>query len=69
MTFLKVGNLLKLYLNFIDGQLVVAGCGDGSVRLFDRRLSQNDARVLTWREHNGWVVNCSLRGNTIISGR
>lgn len=51
-----------------DGQLVVAGCGDGSVRLFDRRLSQNDARVLTWREHFGWVVNCSLRGNSIISG-
>ncbi|KAK3908175.1 Regulatory-associated protein of mTOR [Frankliniella fusca] len=51
-----------------DGQLIVAGCGDGSIRVFDRRLSQNDARVLTWREHNAWVVNCALRDNTIISG-
>ncbi|XP_026286315.1 regulatory-associated protein of mTOR isoform X3 [Frankliniella occidentalis] len=51
-----------------DGQLIVAGCGDGSIRVFDRRLSQSDARVLTWREHNAWVVNCALRNNTIISG-
>lgn len=51
-----------------DGQLVVAGCGDGSVRVFDCRLSQNDARVHTWRENNAWVVNCALIGNSIISG-
>lgn len=51
-----------------DGQIVVAGCGDGSIRVFDRRLSQNEARVLTWREHSGWVVNCALRDHTIISG-
>lgn len=47
----------------------MAGCADGSIRVFDRRLSQNEARVHTWREHSGWVVNCALRDNTIISGR
>ena len=31
--------------------LLVVGCGDGSVRLFDRRLPPNDSRVMTMREN------------------
>lgn len=52
--------------------LLVVGCGDGSVRLFDRRLSPNDSRVMTMREHQSWVVNVVLEKNTsesIISAR
>ena len=37
------------------------GCADGSVRLFDRRLSSPDARVITWREHNAWVLGAFFR--------
>ena len=29
--------------------LIVAGCGDGSVRLFDRRMPPNDSLVMTFR--------------------
>lgn len=37
------------------------GCGDGSVRLFDRRLPPLEARIMTWREHTAWVLGTYLR--------
>ncbi|RZF33857.1 hypothetical protein LSTR_LSTR008980 [Laodelphax striatellus] len=42
-------------------QLLAAGYGDGSVRLFDRRLPPNEACVKTYREHSSWVVDVDLR--------
>lgn len=47
--------------------LVVCGCGDGSVRLFDRRCSPNEAKVKTWLEHGGSVMGVQLRGSQVIS--
>nr|CAD7444288.1 unnamed protein product [Timema bartmani] len=41
--------------------LTLVGCGDGSVRLFDDRVPPHESRVMTWREHTGWVVDVSLR--------
>lgn len=46
----------------------VAGCSDGSVRLFDRRCSAQDARVKVWMEHSGTVLAVQLKDNLIISG-
>jgi regulator-associated protein of mTOR len=34
-----------------DENLVCAGCQDGSIRLFDKRLNSHDCRVATFREH------------------
>lgn len=50
-------------VNFMNkgSNIVIAGCGDGSVRLFDRRLAPQDARVRTYREHTGWVLTAQLR--------
>lgn len=42
---------------------MVVGCGDGSVRLFDRRLPQNESRIMTWREHNSSVLDVNLQKN------
>lgn len=47
--------------------LVVCGCADGSVRLFDRRCSPNGAKVRTWMEHPGSVMGVQLRGCQVIS--
>ncbi|XP_061193905.1 regulatory-associated protein of mTOR-like isoform X1 [Saccostrea echinata] len=41
--------------------LLIAGCGDGTVRLFDRRLAPSECRVMTLREHNRWVVKVHLQ--------
>ena len=40
---------------------MVIGCGDGSVRLFDRRLPPTEAKVLTWREHSSWVLGAYFK--------
>lgn len=47
--------------------LVVCGCSDGSVRLFDRRCGPNDAKVRTWMEHGGCVLGVQLRGCQVVS--
>ncbi|CAG0893874.1 unnamed protein product [Darwinula stevensoni] len=57
-----------------DGSpLLVAGCGDGSVRLYDIRKPSAEARVMTWREHNGYILEVFLQSlptgpQRVISG-
>ncbi|XP_057193768.1 regulatory-associated protein of mTOR isoform X4 [Triplophysa rosa] len=41
--------------------LVAAGFGDGSVRVYDRRMGPNECRVMTYREHGAWVVKTHLQ--------
>lgn len=41
--------------------LLIAGCGDGTVRLFDRRLAPTECRVMTLREHTRWIVKVHLQ--------
>nr|CAI5818767.1 unnamed protein product [Callosobruchus analis] len=49
--------------------LCVAGCADGSVRLFDRRCPSSEARIKVWMEHPGKVLAVQMRDNLVISGR
>lgn len=44
--------------------LIVAGLGDGSVRVFDRRMGPSECRVMTYREHGAWVVKAHLQKKT-----
>ncbi|MBN3307550.1 RPTOR protein, partial [Amia calva] len=44
--------------------LIVAGLGDGSVRVYDRRMAPNECRVMTYREHGAWVVKAHLQKET-----
>ncbi|EDO47933.1 predicted protein [Nematostella vectensis] len=61
----------SLACDSVGRSLLIAGCGDGSVRLYDRRLPPSDSRVMALREHTGWVTSVFLQkggdGN-IISG-
>ncbi|XP_066914633.1 regulatory-associated protein of mTOR-like [Clytia hemisphaerica] len=47
----------------MNQNILVAGLGDGSVRLYDRRLPADDCRVMTLREHSTWVVNVLFNRN------
>lgn len=49
--------------------LVVAGCADGSVRVYDRRCNPNEARVRTWMENSIPVLGVQMYDNKIITGR
>ncbi|RXM36765.1 Regulatory-associated protein of mTOR [Acipenser ruthenus] len=44
--------------------LIAAGLGDGSVRVYDRRMGPNESRVVTYREHSAWVVKVHLQKQT-----
>ncbi|CAG0896489.1 unnamed protein product [Cyprideis torosa] len=48
--------------------LLVAGCSDGSVRLFDLRVPSNEARIMTWREHSSYVIGANLHRRWQTSG-
>ncbi|CAI8016839.1 Regulatory-associated protein of mTOR [Geodia barretti] len=56
-----------------ERSLLIAGCGDGTVRLYDRRQPSNSSLVLTLREHQGWIVNVLMQQygseSTIVSCR
>ncbi|XP_051015137.1 regulatory-associated protein of mTOR [Acomys russatus] len=41
--------------------LIVAGLGDGSIRVYDRRMALSECRVMTYREHTAWVVRAYLQ--------
>uniref|UniRef100_A0A8C4XFX3 Regulatory-associated protein of mTOR n=1 Tax=Erpetoichthys calabaricus TaxID=27687 RepID=A0A8C4XFX3_ERPCA len=41
--------------------IIAAGLGDGSVRVYDRRMGPNECRVMTYREHSAWVVKAHLQ--------
>ncbi|XP_014350207.1 regulatory-associated protein of mTOR isoform X3 [Latimeria chalumnae] len=50
--------------------LIAAGLGDGSVRIYDKRMAPHECRVMTYREHSAWVVKAYLQkhpGGNIIS--
>ena len=55
----------------LTGDLVIAGCGDGAIRLFDKRMPSADSLVLSFEEHKNWVVNVQLQRGAerrLISG-
>ncbi|XP_064606975.1 LOW QUALITY PROTEIN: regulatory-associated protein of mTOR-like [Liolophura sinensis] len=54
----------SLACDSLGRSLLIAGCGDGTVRLFDRRMAPAECRVMTMREHNGWVVKTYLQRGT-----
>lgn len=50
--------------------LLAAGCGDGSVKIFDKRLSGQTAVVITYREHTDSILSACMRYDceSFISG-
>jgi regulatory associated protein of mTOR len=45
----------------VEGNLVVAGFGDGALRLYDLRQKPQSALQRVWKEHKAWVTNVHLQ--------
>lgn len=45
----------------VEGNVFVAGFGDGAVRVFDQRLRPTESMVRVWKEHKSWIVGCHLQ--------
>ncbi|KAI9595572.1 raptor N-terminal caspase like domain-containing protein [Syncephalis fuscata] len=47
----------------MSNNLFIAGCGDGVVRVFDRRNPPRENLVITWNEHPGWILGVCQQQN------
>lgn len=55
-------NLTAISADEPDGNVFVAGFGDGVVRLFDKRMEDGSNVVLrTWRKHHTWIQSVHLQ--------
>ena len=49
----------------VEGNIFVAGFGNGAIRVYDQRLSPRDSMVLDYadrtRHHKSWVVGCHMQ--------
>ena len=55
----------------VAGDIIVAGFGDGALRVFDRRIEPRKSLVKTWRKHDSWIVKTHMqRGGAreLVSG-
>lgn len=57
----------------VAGNILVAGFGDGGLRVYDRRIPPRDNMVRSYQgSHPGWVLNVHMQrgGNReLVSGR
>ncbi|KAF2203138.1 hypothetical protein GQ43DRAFT_282389 [Delitschia confertaspora ATCC 74209] len=45
----------------VEGDVFIAGFGDGAVRVYDQREKPATAMVKVWKEHKQWVTNVHLQ--------
>jgi regulatory associated protein of mTOR len=45
----------------VEGDVFIAGFGDGAVRVYDQRQKPATAMVKVWKEHKQWVTNVHLQ--------
>ncbi|XP_030381104.1 regulatory-associated protein of mTOR [Scaptodrosophila lebanonensis] len=55
--------VLSPFVSNVRSDLIIAGCSDGSVRLFDKRCTPQDARIRVYREHATHIMHACLRAN------
>lgn len=62
--------LLAPFPSNVRTDLIIAGCGDGSVRLYDRRCATQESRIRVYREHTGAILSACLKNNqtTLLTG-
>ncbi|KAH7078588.1 WD repeat-containing protein-like protein mip1 [Paraphoma chrysanthemicola] len=45
----------------VEGDVFVAGFGDGAIRVYDQRQKPATAMVKVWKEHKQWITNVHLQ--------
>ncbi|KAF2805386.1 WD repeat-containing protein-like protein mip1 [Mytilinidion resinicola] len=45
----------------VEGEIFIAGYGDGAVRVFDQREKTTTAMVKVWKEHKNWITNVQVQ--------
>ncbi|KAH8273042.1 hypothetical protein KR018_002247 [Drosophila ironensis] len=58
--------VLAPYLPNMRCDVILAGCDDGSVRLYDKRCAPQDSRIGMYRWHSAPILHTSLRANETV---
>lgn len=58
-----------LLLYFTDNNIFAAGCKDGSINVFDKRLPPVEAKITSFVEHDSKILALRLLDATVISAR
>ncbi|KAB8356410.1 hypothetical protein FH972_023993 [Carpinus fangiana] len=45
----------------VEGNIFVAGFGDGAVRVYDQREKPMKARIQQWKEHTSWITDVHMQ--------
>lgn len=45
----------------VEGNIFVAGFGDGAIRVYDQRNRPNESMVRVYKEHKGWIVGAHMQ--------
>ncbi|PSK34930.1 WD repeat-containing protein mip1 [Elsinoe australis] len=54
-------NITSLTSDQVEGNVFVAGFGDGAVRVYDARNRPGESMVRAYKDHKGWIVGCHLQ--------
>lgn len=54
---------------FSENNIFAAGCRDGSIKLYDKRLPPNEAKIASFIGHHGKILALRLQDATVVSAR
>lgn len=58
-----------MYNFFTGGNLFSAGCEDGSIKVFDKRLPPDEAKITSFTGNHSKILTMRLQDTTVVSAR
>lgn len=58
-----------IFIIFTDNNIFAAGCKDGSIKVFDKRLPPDDAKIASFIGHHSKILTLRLQDATVVSAR
>lgn len=54
---------------FLENNIIAAGCKDGSIKVFDKRLPSQEAKIASFIGHHSKILTLRLQDATVVSAR
>lgn len=54
---------------FTENNIFAAGCKDGSIKVFDKRLPPDEAKIASFIGHHSKILTLRLQDATVVSAR
>jgi len=52
-----------------ENNIFAAGCKDGSIKVFDKRLPPDEAKIASFIGHHSKILTLRLQDATVVSAR